>query len=504
MLVLGARVLLAVVFAVAGTGKLRDYPGARRMVVGFGFPARLSAPLAGALICCELGVAAALAFPPSAQAGGLAGLVLLAGFSAVISLNVARGRHPVCHCFGRLASAEVGWPAVARNALLAAGAGCVAADGRFLPVLAALAVLAAGGWLALAPGKPRPLRAGAAAPAFGLADQAGQKWTLESLLARGRPLLLVFGDPACRACRELMPQVAQWQEELADELTVAVVSAGSPAEHRAAAREHGLRRLLADEDRSVTAAYRISATPSAVAVGAGRMITAGPAAGADEITALLAHAVAPGQDTIRSRREMLRHIRAGAAALALPLLASACASARTVRRAVRPRQLKIDGAWLCDQRYALCTSAACKPSKANPGISVCRCKVTSGYSVGFKPCQQRAPKGRQMHSNFSLQSVTTSTRVMTCTERGLWVQCLDVICEVDPADPGHALCQCVNMKTRNFLTFGGNCDTRTCASVIWSATTTPLPGGSQYEKGLKQLGIPYQVPKACPAPARHS
>jgi hypothetical protein len=171
---------------------------------------------------------------------------------------------------------------------------------------------------------------------------------------------------------------------------------------------------------------------------------------------------------------------------------------------VRPRQLKIDGAWLCDQRYALCTSAACKPSKANPGISVCRCKVTSGYSVGFKPCQQRAPKGRQMHSNFSLQSVTTSTRVMTCTERGLWVQCLDVICEVDPADPGHALCQCVNMKTRNFLTFGGNCDTRTCASVIWSATTTPLPGGSQYEKGLKQLGIPYQVPKACPAPARHS
>jgi peroxiredoxin len=296
------------------------------------------------------------------------GLVLLAGFSAVISVNVARGRHPACHCFGRLASAEVGWPAVARNALLAAVAGCVAADGRFLPVLAALAVLAAGAWLALAPGKPRPLRAGAAAPAFCLADQAGQKWTLESLLARGRPLL-VFGDPACRACRELMPQVAQWQEELADELTVAVVSAGSPAEHRAAPREHGMRRLLADEDRSVTAAYRISATPSAVAVGAGRMITAGPAAGADEITALLAHAVAPDQDTMPGRRELLRHIKAGAAALTFPLLASACASARTARRAVR---------------------------------------------------------------------------------------------------------------------------------------TAPFPGGAQYEKGLKQLGIPYRVPKACPTPARRS
>jgi hypothetical protein len=171
---------------------------------------------------------------------------------------------------------------------------------------------------------------------------------------------------------------------------------------------------------------------------------------------------------------------------------------------VRSGQLKIDGAWLCDQRYALCTSAACKPSPTDPEASVCKCKVTSGYSVGFKSCQQRAPKDRQLHSSFSLQSVTSSTRVMTCTEAGLWVQCLDVICEVNPADPTHAMCQCVNMQSGNFLTFGGNCDTRTCASVIWSATTAPFPGGSQYQKGLRQLGIPYRVPKACPTPARQS
>jgi hypothetical protein len=234
------------------------------------------------------------------------------------------------------------------------------------------------------------------------------------------------------------------------------------------------------------------------------LITAGPAAGADEIAALLARATGPGRNPAPGRRAVLRHIPAGAAALALPLIASACASARATRRAVRPRQLKIDGAWLCAQRYALCTSAACKPSKTNPEISVCRCAVTSGYSVGFKPCQQRAPKGRQLHSNFSLQSVTSSTRVMTCTERGLWVQCLDVICEIDPTDRGHALCQCVNMKTANFLTFGGNCDTSTCTSVIWSATTAPFPGGAQYQKGLKQLGITHPLPKACPAPARQS
>jgi peroxiredoxin len=496
--------LLALVFAGTGIAKLGDYTGVRTMVADFGFPARLTAPLAGALVCGELGVAAALAIPPLARAGGLGALALLVAFSAVISLNVAHGRRPACHCFGRLRSAEVGWPTVARNALPAAVAGFVAADGRFLPVLAALAALATGAWLVLGPRKPPPLRAGARAPAFSLADQAGQKQTLESLLTQGRPVLLVFSDSACGACRDLMPRVARWQDEFGDVLTVAVVSTGPPGNHRAAAREHGLRRLLADEDRSVTAAYRIAATPSAVVVDAGRLITAGPAAGADEITGLLARAAAPGRETALGRRALLRRTAAGAAALTLPLIASACASARTARRAVRPRHLKIDGAWLCDQRYALCTSAACKPSTTNPNISVCRCKVSSGYSVGFKSCQQRAPKDRQLHSNFSLQSVTSSTRVMTCTEHGLWVQCLDVICEVDPADPGHALCRCVNMKTRNFLTFGGNCDTRTCASVIWSATTVPLPGGAQYEKGLRQLGIPYRAPRACPAPARQS
>jgi hypothetical protein len=60
------------------------------------------------------------------------------------------------------------------------------------------------------------------------------------------------------------------------------------------------------------------------------------------------------------------------------------------------------------------------------------------------------------------------------------------------------------MNTGNFLTFGGNCDTKTCTSVIWSATTEPFPGGAQYETGLKRLGIAYTVPKSCPSPARSS
>jgi peroxiredoxin len=500
------------------------------MVADFGSPAGLSGVLGLALVGGELGVAAAVAVPSSARAGGVAALVLLAGFSAVISLNLARGRHPACHCFGRLRSTAVGWPTVTRNVLLAAVAGVVASGGRYLAVLATLAAVAIGTWLGLELRKPGPTGAGGPAPAFSLADQAGQRWTLDSLLAPGLPLLLVFGDSACGACQEVMPQVARWQETLGDELTIAIVSRGSPADHLAAAREHGLARLLADEDRSVAAAYAISATPSAVLVTAGPvqarldgagvvsagldgarldraggMLAAAPAAGADEIAGLVARVTATAGDPPFGRRALLKRAAAGVAAVTVvPLIASACASAQSARRAAHPKKLKIDGAWLCDQRYALCTSAACVPSKTNPKVSICRCKVTKGYSVGFKSCEQRAPAGQQLHSNFSLQAVTSSTLVMTCSERGLWVQCLDVECEVDPRNPGHALCQCVNMNTGNFLTFAGGCDTKTCTSVIWSATTQPFPGGAQYEKGLKRLGIAYKLPKSCPSPTRSS
>jgi hypothetical protein len=87
---------------------------------------------------------------------------------------------------------------------------------------------------------------------------------------------------------------------------------------------------------------------------------------------------------------------------------------------------------------------------------------------------------------------------MKCSERGLWVQCLDVECEVDRHNSKQASCQCVNMRTKNFYTFGGNCETKTCKTVIWSATTAPFPGGAQLEKALKRLHIPYKVPKSCP------
>jgi uncharacterized membrane protein YphA (DoxX/SURF4 family) len=52
-----ARLLLALVFAVAGVAKLADREGSRRAIVDFGVPSALAAPL-GLLSLAELAVAA--------------------------------------------------------------------------------------------------------------------------------------------------------------------------------------------------------------------------------------------------------------------------------------------------------------------------------------------------------------------------------------------------------------------------------------------------------------
>ena len=77
---LGARLVLAAVFGIAGVAKLLDRPGAREALAGFGLSARLAASLSVALPAVELSVAAALVPRASAWWGGLGALGLLLAF----------------------------------------------------------------------------------------------------------------------------------------------------------------------------------------------------------------------------------------------------------------------------------------------------------------------------------------------------------------------------------------------------------------------------------------
>src|SRR5688500_5109958 len=107
-LLVGARVLLAAVFVIAGVAKLRDRPGTLRALAGFGVPRRLWSAAAIALPLAELGTAVALLPPATARWGGVAALVLLLAFCVGIGYAMMQGRAPDCNCFGQLHSAPAG------------------------------------------------------------------------------------------------------------------------------------------------------------------------------------------------------------------------------------------------------------------------------------------------------------------------------------------------------------------------------------------------------------
>jgi uncharacterized membrane protein YphA (DoxX/SURF4 family) len=116
-LLVAARVLLAAVRAVAGIAKLADRAGSAQALIGFGVPTRFAAVFATILPLVELVVAVGLLPVAAAWWGALGALLLL--FVAGISLNLARGRNPDCHCFGQLHSEPTGRSTLIRNGLLA-------------------------------------------------------------------------------------------------------------------------------------------------------------------------------------------------------------------------------------------------------------------------------------------------------------------------------------------------------------------------------------------------
>jgi uncharacterized membrane protein YphA (DoxX/SURF4 family)/peroxiredoxin len=298
-LLVGIRLALAAVFAVAGVAKLLDRKGSERSLAEFGVPARALRAGAVLLPLCELATAVALIFPGSARWGGVAALVLLLSFVAGIANAMRRGQAPDCHCFGQLHSAPAGRRTIARNAGLAVlsafvvvrGPGPSIADwvsarspAELVAVALGLAAVGLGGlatrlWLerrdlrrdlAAAQeriaGLPAGLPVGAPAPQFALPDVDGTIHTLDSLRSRGLPLALIFVSPECGPCHSLFPELGRWQAALTDRITLAVISQGTAVQHRPLVAEHGLVNVLLDEDAKVMGEYRVTATPGAVAV----------------------------------------------------------------------------------------------------------------------------------------------------------------------------------------------------------------------------------------------
>jgi peroxiredoxin/uncharacterized membrane protein YphA (DoxX/SURF4 family) len=310
--VLGARILLAAVFAAAGAGKLLDLPGSRDALRGFGVPEPLVRPIGLLLPLAELATAAALIAHPTAQWGGLAALILLLAFIGGITNAIRRGRAPDCHCFGQIHSEPAGRSTLVRNLALAAVAALVVVEGpgpslvqwvsdRTAAELVATATgIAAVVFAALAfslwrdkrdltlrltnaridlNARPPGLPVGSLAPDFSLASTAGGDVSLGQLRARGRPVGLVFVSPECGPCSELLPDITRWQRTLAGGITLALISTGSAEDNRKAVGNDTTEVLL-QEDFEVGQSFRVAATPTAVVVGADGRIVSPPASGA--------------------------------------------------------------------------------------------------------------------------------------------------------------------------------------------------------------------------------
>jgi hypothetical protein len=198
---------------------------------------------------------------------------------------------------------------------------------------------------------------------------------------------------------------------------------------------------------------------------------------------------------------MLRHVGLGAPADhssdAWPRGSLRAASTPGACPAASASEVSVDGAWLCRQPYALCTTAPCERSSSDPTIASCRCVVLDGYSMGYTSCRERELAGTSLVSTFSTQNVTSAFGVLTCAENVPWANCLDMPCELDPLDPALATCQCQMVETGPSFTFGGGCDAGTCSSVIWSAAAPP--GVAQYAAAMGCVNQPVTFPATCSA-----
>jgi methylamine dehydrogenase accessory protein MauD len=323
-----ARLFLAGVFLVAALGKLADIKGGRRGLESFGVPRRLASPLALLLPFAELAVAGLLLLGSTVRYGALAALGLLAVFTAAIVTNLARGRKPDCHCFGQLHSRPISWSTVIRNSVLAAIAALVAVtgsgtsylallgDGGASPAFHAMAAVA----LALAvfetwfilnllpqqgrilsrlekletalgrgPGSGVPI--GDPAPDFDLVSLTGERVSLKHLRSSGRPVLLFFSNPSCAPCDALLPELARWQRQHAEQITLAVITDGPIDLNRSKAEKHGLGTVLLQKDREVKEAYEVEGTPSAVLIAPDGRIASQNAYGEERVTALMTGAL---------------------------------------------------------------------------------------------------------------------------------------------------------------------------------------------------------------------
>jgi uncharacterized membrane protein YphA (DoxX/SURF4 family) len=316
-----SRLLLAVVFLTSGLSKLPDRAATTDAARAFGLPEGMSRLAGRALPMFELVLGMTLIVPRVAVIASLFALALLGAFTVLLLRVLRRGDSVRCNCFGSSTHNPVTWRTALRNFSLLGLAGwtvlaakhagrlsdwrwLASTGARFVVVLSvgfvvAVGIVARRVWRhrhALEAvdggnpdgGAPRSgpgLLVGAPSPAFALPALQGGSVSLKSLTDQGRPVALLFMDPACNQCTSLLPDVVEWGHR--GEVTVAVVTSVSV---EAAAPKFGRLGLpvLTDETLAVGSGFKVTKTPSGVLIAPEGLTVAPLAVGPAAIRALIA------------------------------------------------------------------------------------------------------------------------------------------------------------------------------------------------------------------------
>lgn len=349
-----ARVGLAAVFAIAGVAKMADREGTARAAREFGLGR--FAPLAASTVpLVELALAATLVPATSARFAAAGAALLFVVFASVIGIALAHGRRPDCHCFGKLHSSAAGPGMFVRNACLAALAVLVAA--RPVPHAGWLELASSGAALLVAAqsllaftllrrygralrrieeleaGVERraALAAGDEAPEFTLPRLGGGEVALHDLLAPARSLLLLFVDPGCGPCHELVPELAGW---LDGRVTPVFISRGE-VDANATFADHG--EVLLQREHEVAELYAAEATPSAILISSDGRIEQPLATGhgaIEELARVTAEPTVVSESRVAGRARVMA--TAAAAGLATTAAAAKASPSDQAQRSVDP------------------------------------------------------------------------------------------------------------------------------------------------------------------------
>lgn len=116
------------------------------------------------------------------------------------------------------------------------------------------------------------LPVGSPAPSFALPSLNGDRRSLESLLADGRDLLLIFSSPLCKSCEALASNLVRWTAGLTGLPRIIVVSRGTVQQNIEKLKGLERAQVLLQDKTEVANAYDCSTTPTGVLIGADGLI----------------------------------------------------------------------------------------------------------------------------------------------------------------------------------------------------------------------------------------